>query len=263
MRMSVVGFFMILTTVFLSGCGQDNSASVENHGTSYYGRGGVVAMNSSSQTQQAVPVMSISSNDLGPASSSSSPASAPSSHSMSTAQSGGCYNGSPFAHAGPTSPAACSTQAQAAPAASATTQTAQASPVSADGWQWPVRGKITEKFGAQASGVSNEGIVIAANAGTPIRAAQTGEVAYVGTDTKTYGNIVILRHADGEMTSYAHAQSIIVKKGDKVPGGTVIGYVGQSGTAKVPELHFAVRDGKSSIDPLTKLPAQPQQMALN
>lgn len=211
MRLSAVAFFMILTTVFLSGCGQDNVATLDDRGQNFYGRGGVVALNAHS----LAPVTNISSNNV------ATPASAP-------------------------------------------ITAAEAAPLTAGGWQWPVNGKVTEKFGAQASnGVSNEGIVIAANAGTPIRAAQAGEVAFVGQDTKNYGNIVILRHADGEMTSYAHAQSIIVKKGDKVPSGSVIAYVGQSGNAKVPELHFAVREGKSSVDPLTKLPQQPQQMASN
>jgi murein DD-endopeptidase MepM/ murein hydrolase activator NlpD len=223
MRLSAVAFFMILTTVFLSGCGQDNMATLDNRGQNFYGRGGVIAMNSQ-LTVQAVPVMNISSNTLTP------PASAP---------------------------------APAATPAPVAQHMAQAAPLTPGAWQWPVNGKITEKFGQQASGISNEGIVIAANAGSPIRAAQAGDVAFVGEDTRNYGNIVILRHADGEMTSYAHAQSIIVKKGDHVNGGNVIGYVGQSGNAKVPELHFAVRDGKSSIDPLTKLPQQPQQMASN
>ena len=216
MRLSAVAFFMILTTVFLSGCGQDGMATLDNRGSNFYGRGGVVALNSAAPTVQAVPVGGISSNDLAPTTN----------------------NAQPF-------------------------KTAQAAPLTANGWQWPVNGKVTERFGQQANGISNEGIMIAANMGAPIRAAQAGEVAFVGQDTKTYGNIVILRHADGEMTSYSHAQSISVKKGDRVQGGNVIGYVGQSGNAKVPELHFAVRDGKSSIDPLTKLPQQPQQMASN
>jgi len=98
--------------------------------------------------------------------------------------------------------------------------------------------------------------LIAAPEGTPIRAAQAGEVAFVGQDTKNYGNIVILRHADGAMTSYAHASEIIVKKGEAVPAGGVIAKVGKSGNAKEPSLHFAVREGKSSVDPLSKLPQQ-------
>ena len=223
MRLSAVAFFMILTTMFLSGCGQDTIATVNDRGQNFYGRNGVVALNSASPTQQAAPTMGISSNDVTPA---------------STTTSSGVTSNAPF-------------------------KTASAAPLSPNGWQWPVNGKVTETFGQQADGVKNEGIVIAANAGTPIRAAQAGDVAFVGNDTKNYGNIVILRHANGEWTSYAHAQSISVKQGDHVAAGSTIAYVGNSGNAKMPELHFAVRDGHVSVDPLTKLPQQPQQMASN
>jgi murein DD-endopeptidase MepM/ murein hydrolase activator NlpD len=123
-------------------------------------------------------------------------------------------------------------------------------------WQWPVQGKVIESFGAQASGASSEGIVIAASEGTPIHAAQAGEVAFVGDDKKNYGNIVILRHADGTMTSYSHASRMAVKKGDVVNAGSIIAYVGQTGNAHTPQLHFAVREGKNSVDPLSKLPQQ-------
>ncbi len=123
-------------------------------------------------------------------------------------------------------------------------------------WQWPVQGNVVETFGQKTEGVSNEGIVIAAAEGTPIRAAQAGEVAYVGTDTKTYGNIAILRHADGAMTSYSHARNVVVAKGERVNSGSVIGYVGQTGSAKQPQLHFAVRENRTAIDPLSKLPSQ-------
>ena len=211
MRLSAVAFFMILTTVFLSGCGKEQSqmAALDDRGANFYGRSGVSSLNL--PTFQAVPAMSVSSNDL----------MAPSSSSQHAA-------------ASPFKPAA----------------------TKMGSWQWPVNGKVTEKFGAQANGVSNEGIVIAASEGTPIKAAQAGEVAFVGEDTKNYGNIVILRHADGTMTSYSHAKEIIVKKGDKVDTNKTIAFVGQSGNAKMPELHFAVREGKASVDPLSKLPQQ-------
>lgn len=123
-------------------------------------------------------------------------------------------------------------------------------------WQWPVQGKVIESFGSQASGVASEGIVIAAAENTPIRAAQSGEVAFVGEDAKNYGNIVIVRHGDGTMASYSHTSRIVVKKGDGVNAGNTIAYVGKTGNATTPQLHFAVREGKNSIDPLSKLPHQ-------
>ncbi|MDX2094887.1 MAG: M23 family metallopeptidase [Alphaproteobacteria bacterium] len=133
-------------------------------------------------------------------------------------------------------------------------------PMAATRWQWPVQGQVVEKFGPQSNGASSEGIVIAAPEGAPIHAAQSGEVAFVGEDARNYGNIVILRHADGTMASYAHASRIVVKKGAQVQGGSVIAYVGRTGNAAAPQLHFAVREGKNSVDPLSKLP---QQVAMN
>ncbi|MFZ4541120.1 MAG: murein hydrolase activator EnvC family protein [Rickettsiales bacterium] len=128
------------------------------------------------------------------------------------------------------------------------------------GWQWPVQGRVTETYGLKSDGVTNEGIVISAADGTPIRAAQPGVVAFVGADNKNYGNIVILRHADGTMTSYSHTKTITVRKGEQVGNGGIIAYVGQSGNAKQPELHFAIREGRSAVDPMSKLP---HQMASN
>lgn len=126
----------------------------------------------------------------------------------------------------------------------------------ASSWQWPVSGIITGRFGQTVDGVANEGILIAAAEGTPIRASQTGQVIYVGNNAKMYGNIVILRHAGGDMTSYSHARNIIVKKGDLVEAGTTLGYVGRTGNVKSPALHFAVRENGTSVDPLKKLPHQ-------
>lgn len=150
-----------------------------------------------------------------------------------------------------------------APVASIISQETASAPVAAPNtapfktaatWQWPVNGKVTETFGQKSEGVTNEGIVIAAAEGTPIKAARAGEVAFVGHETKTYGNIVILRHADGSMSAYSHARDISVTKGDRIAGGAVIGTVGQSGNAKTPQLHFAVRESGTSIDPMMKLP---------
>jgi murein DD-endopeptidase MepM/ murein hydrolase activator NlpD len=123
-------------------------------------------------------------------------------------------------------------------------------------WQWPVQGQVIQKFGAQGNGQGNEGITIAAAEGTPIHAAKAGEVAFIGTNVHDFGNMVILRHANGDMTSYAHARTICVHKGEQIAGGQVVGYVGTSGGAKSPQLHFAVREGDHAVDPLSKLPPQ-------
>lgn len=118
-------------------------------------------------------------------------------------------------------------------------------------WAWPLEGKITARYGTG----DKEGVIIAAAEGTPIHAAQRGEVIFVGQDAH-YGNMVILRHAGGLMTAYSHASSVLVQKGDSVTQGQVIANVGHTGEAKADQLHFAMRDGAHSIDPLSKLPSR-------
>lgn len=127
-------------------------------------------------------------------------------------------------------------------------------------WQWPVSGTVTEKFGPQRAGVANQGITIAAAEGAVVRAAKPGEVAFIGNQVRNYGNMVILRHADGTLSAYSHLRDVAVKKGDKVAGGSVIAHVGRTGTTGEPQLHFAIREGEQAIDPLSKLP---QQVAAN
>ena len=220
MRLSVVSLLMILTTVFLSACGRDELATLDDRSQMFYGRTGVVSVASaaftSAPTIQAAPISAIRSNDLAPAS----------------------------GHA-PTVINTSSVVARPIVAAA-----------SNNPWQWPVNGEVSERFGKQGEGIANEGITIAAPAGTPIHAARGGEVAYVGHGVRDYGNIVILRHPGGEMTSYAHASDIIVSKGQQVAAGATLGHVGTSGNAQTPQLHFALRSGDRAVDPLSKLPSQ-------
>lgn len=114
---------------------------------------------------------------------------------------------------------------------------------------WPVEGRVTQRFGKKDSGVFNDGIDIAADEGEPIWAAQDGEVIYAGDALKGYGNMAIVRHKDDWITSYAHASRLSVKKGDKVRQGELIGYVGTSGGISQPQLQFAVRKGKTPVNP--------------
>jgi murein DD-endopeptidase MepM/ murein hydrolase activator NlpD len=122
---------------------------------------------------------------------------------------------------------------------------------------WPVEGgKVIARFGmVGATGKPNEGINISATEGEPIWAAANGFVVYASNELKGYGNMVIIRHAGGWMTAYAHARSISVKKGDPVKQGDVIAYVGMTGGVKSPQVHFAVRNGKTPVNPETYLPS--------
>jgi murein DD-endopeptidase MepM/ murein hydrolase activator NlpD len=115
---------------------------------------------------------------------------------------------------------------------------------------WPVEGgKVIAHFGPKGNGRSNDGVNIAIAEGEPIWAAAAGTVVYAGGDLKGYGNMVIVRHTGGWMTAYAHMRSISVKKGDVEKQGAILGYVGTTGGVKEPQLHFAIRDGRTPVDP--------------
>ncbi len=113
----------------------------------------------------------------------------------------------------------------------------------------PVRGVVVSKFGAQGKGLRNDGINIAAPLGTPVRAAENGIVVYSGNALLGFGNMVLIRHADGFMTAYAHNRSLGVARGDVVRRGQVIAEVGRTGNVSTPQLHFEVRKGKKAVNP--------------
>jgi murein DD-endopeptidase MepM/ murein hydrolase activator NlpD len=119
--------------------------------------------------------------------------------------------------------------------------------------RWPVKGKVISDFGPKTNGLKNEGINIAVPEGTSIRAAEGGVVAYAGNELKGYGNLVLLRHAGGYVTAYAHAKELMVKRGDTVKRGDVIAKAGQSGAVSSPQVHFEVRKGATALDPMKHL----------
>ncbi|NJL07483.1 MAG: M23 family metallopeptidase [Methylacidiphilales bacterium] len=102
-------------------------------------------------------------------------------------------------------------------------------------------------------GEKNDGINIAVPEGATIKAAEDGVVAYAGSELKGYGNLVLIRHADGWVTAYAHNSEIMVKRGDTVRRGQNISRAGQSGSVTSPQLHFEVRRGSTPVDPVPLL----------
>ncbi|MEZ5829854.1 MAG: peptidoglycan DD-metalloendopeptidase family protein [Dongiaceae bacterium] len=118
---------------------------------------------------------------------------------------------------------------------------------------WPVDGKVISKFGPAKDNLRNDGVNIAAPVGAPVKASADGVVAYAGNELRGFGNMILLRHADGWVTAYAHNSSLLVKKGDKVKRGQVIARVGSSGNVDSPQLHFELRQGTKAVDPLKVL----------
>ncbi len=126
-------------------------------------------------------------------------------------------------------------------------------PMAGHGFSWPVRGEIISAFGSTGKGQHNDGINIAVPRGTPVLAAADGVVAYAGNELRGFGNLLLIKHADGWMTAYAHNETLLVKRGDRVARGQRIARVGDSGGVSQPQLHFEVRQGTRAVDPLTML----------
>jgi len=114
--------------------------------------------------------------------------------------------------------------------------------------RWPVRGRVISQYG-KGTGKSNDGIDISVPEGTPVKAAENGVVIYAGDGLKEFGNTVLVRHEDGLVTVYGHAESLKVSRGDKVKRGQEIAVSGMSGQTDTPKLHFEVRKNSSPVDP--------------
>lgn len=118
---------------------------------------------------------------------------------------------------------------------------------------WPVEGRITSTFQSRER-PNHSGLDIAAPSGTPIKAAAAGTVVYSDNRISGYGNMVILKHEGDYFTVYSHNKRNAVQPGDTVRQGDIIGYVGMTGRATGPHLHFEIRHQDTPIDPQKYLP---------
>ena len=126
---------------------------------------------------------------------------------------------------------------------------------------WPVEGEVISNFGDPRKTWHN-GIDLPE--GTPIYAAADGKVVYAGEQPNVYGLMILLSHSDGSITMYAHNAKNKVKYDRKhdqydpkvVKKGELIGWVGKSGNADVPKLHFSIFGKDEVLNPLEYLPKQ-------
>ena len=124
---------------------------------------------------------------------------------------------------------------------------------------WPVAGgTVTSGYGQRGHSF-HDGIDISAHVGTPVRAADDGEVVYSDV-LRGYGNVIIVRHTENFATVYAHNQRNQTHEGQRVHRGEVIGSVGESGRTTGSNLHFEVRQDNVARNPLYFLPV-PAQIA--
>jgi murein DD-endopeptidase MepM/ murein hydrolase activator NlpD len=127
---------------------------------------------------------------------------------------------------------------------------------------WPMpRSLISQPFGPSSLALEpnhfHTGIDITAPFGTDVLAADDGVVAQVGNGPTGYGTFVLVAHANGLATMYAHMSAALVKPGDKVTQGQVVGKEGSTGTSTGPHVHFEVRVNGRAVDPAPFLPPGP------
>ncbi len=165
----------------------------------------------------------------------------------------------PTPNAAPAPAATAAKSAQAArpgPEKSAQAKTDDETRPAGDRFSWPLDGRILSGFGAKANGRYNDGINIKAASGTPFRAAADGIVAYAGDAIEGFGNLLLIKHSDGWVTAYAHAEALLVTRNERVRRGDIIGRVGRSGSVDSPQLHFEIRRGRTPVDPRRHLPVR-------
>ncbi len=119
---------------------------------------------------------------------------------------------------------------------------------------WPTRGWTSSRFGYRASPFTgkrefHKGIDISARMGSPVVATADGMVAFSGLD-RGYGRTIVLKHGYGLKTRYAHLKRILVKKGQFVKRGEIIGLVGNSGRSTGSHLHYEVHLNGVPVNPM-------------
>lgn len=121
---------------------------------------------------------------------------------------------------------------------------------------WPIEGRLLSSFGPKSGGRYNDGVNIKAAAGSPVRAASDGVVAYAGDELEGFGGLIIIKHGDGWVTAYAHNEALLVARGDIVKRGAIIARAGSTGSVEEPQLHFEIRRGRTAVDPARYLPSR-------
>ena len=122
-------------------------------------------------------------------------------------------------------------------------------------FDWPVDdARLTQRFLPHKKRRPHWGIDLASNRGSKILASHYGTVVYVGSSFKGYGKLVIVEAGPKWATFYSHLDKILVREGELVKPGDVIGHMGRTGRATGVHLHFEVRTNRMPVDPLNYLP---------
>ena len=119
---------------------------------------------------------------------------------------------------------------------------------------WPAQGNVVSYFGRQkhptfATYIQRKGIEIRTEEGSPIRVVMPGTVEYADW-LKGYGQVIIVDHSNGFFSLYAHASKLLVKVGEQVVAGQMVGETGDTGMTGESTLYFELREGTEAVDPL-------------
>ena len=143
-------------------------------------------------------------------------------------------------------------------------EAARARNSASDGWRqsfiWPVEGRISGRFGSQRiyrgePAAYHSGLDIAPGAGVPYVAPADGVVELAAESPFTLeGNLLIIDHGMGLNSAFLHSSRLAVKEGDVVKQGQLLGYVGATGRATGPHLHWSIKWRDARLDPLLFLP---------
>jgi len=117
-------------------------------------------------------------------------------------------------------------------------------------WRWPTAGRVVRAFDARAT---RKGVLIAGEAGQPVRAAAAGEVVYSGNGLIGYGELIIVKHSERMLSAYAHNRERLVGEGESVAAGQMIARMGRNERDDT-VLHFEIRRDGRPEDPAGFLP---------
>ena len=119
-------------------------------------------------------------------------------------------------------------------------------------FRWPLYGRVIKGFGDKYNNIISNGLIINGPQGADVSAAEYGVVTFVGEENY-FGNIIVLKHSNDWVSSYAHLDSINVIVGQKINKGQIIGFVGKTGEVQSPQLYFEIRKGNEKVNPIDLL----------
>jgi len=122
-------------------------------------------------------------------------------------------------------------------------------------FEWPVdQARLTRGFLPHARPRPHLGLDLASKKGTPVLSASDGYVIYAGSGFRGFGRFIIIEHEGDWASFYGHLDKILIKQGEYIKKGDLIGKMGRTGRATGTHLHFELRHERKAIDPIAFLP---------